>query len=65
MRCGEIETDPTQDDLIVYLNEMSYYSSAKAAFFCHRRHHYSSSYGEKYSKMLTPPREPVMLDSYP
>lgn len=33
MRCGEIETDPTQDDLIVYLNEMSYYSSAKAAFF--------------------------------
>lgn len=64
MRCREIETDPTQDDLTVYLNEMSYYSSARQLFY--RRHRYSSSYGEKYSKMLTPaPREPVMLDSYP
>ena len=27
MRWREIETDPTQDDLTVYPNEMSYYSS--------------------------------------
>ena len=63
MRCGEIETDPTQDDLTVYLNETSYYSSTRR--LCYRRHHYGSSYGEKYSKMLTPQESQSCLTPIP
>lgn len=63
MRCGEIETDPTQNDLTVYLNEASYYSSTRR--LCYRRHHYGSSYGEKYSKMLTPQESQSCLTPIP